>query len=139
MGSDMSDDFRAWNEERKLAKHRNWTDFQKTHIMMFQLTEGFRKCSDYHYQMTLNGEVINYWPSTRKWMYQGQKYTGLPTDLLNFIRNRVKVSGTTATMVIVDEVHVSDTFKDRKTPNDEKLRLIAESMNNPEPPWDPDT
>jgi hypothetical protein len=40
---------------------------------------------DTHWQTTLLGDLLDYWPGTKKWRWRGQTRTG---DVIVFIRNR---------------------------------------------------
>lgn len=48
---------------------------------------GFRKCSDWHWQISLRGNLLDYWPSKSKWRYLGVTTTGIEIDLLDLITN----------------------------------------------------
>lgn len=43
---------------------------------------GWTQHTPYHWSRILNGKLLNYWPSTRKWHYDNQTYTG---DIKTFI------------------------------------------------------
>lgn len=36
----------------------------------------WRKCSHHHWQTTIQGEVLDYWPSKRKFRFQGETRVG---------------------------------------------------------------
>lgn len=46
---------------------------------------GFRKCSDWHWQITVAGDLLDYWPSKNKWRWRGETRTGHPKNLERFI------------------------------------------------------
>lgn len=50
-------------------------------------TTGFVKHSDYHYSVTLKGSRLDWWPSTKRFRWQGKYHHG---DVHGFIRNRTK-------------------------------------------------
>lgn len=31
---------------------------------------GFKKCTDWHWQATVDGDLLDYWPSKAKWRYR---------------------------------------------------------------------
>ena len=31
---------------------------------------GFKKCTDWHWQATVDGDLLDYWPSKSKWRYR---------------------------------------------------------------------
>lgn len=37
---------------------------------------GFKKFTDWHWQATVAGEILDYWPSKEKWRYRGVTQTG---------------------------------------------------------------
>lgn len=47
--------------------------------------EGWDKRSEFHWQRTLAGEVIDYWPSRNKWRYQGKTRVG---DIKGWLRKK---------------------------------------------------
>lgn len=48
---------------------------------------GWTKHSEFHWSRTLNGHRLDYWPSRRKFQYQGKVQRG---DVMHFIRKEVK-------------------------------------------------
>lgn len=44
------------------------------------------KCHDTHYQCTLLGDTLDYWPGTQKWRWRGKTRTG---DVLRFIEKQL--------------------------------------------------
>ena len=57
---------------------------------------GFRQCSAHHFQATIDGEVLDFWPSTRKWRYLGETYRGTQRELRTFIEDAPRALQTQA-------------------------------------------
>lgn len=38
-------------------------------------TQEWKRCSDYHFQRTMNGQLVNWWPSSRKVQIAGEIFT----------------------------------------------------------------
>jgi hypothetical protein len=109
---DMGDIFREWNEAKKEAKSKRLASFNAEYRELFEHLETleFRQCSPYHFQLKIDGELVNWWPSTGKWSFKNHMYFGTHKDLLGFIKNRTKslldkpeIVGKQVTSVIVDE------------------------------------
>lgn len=49
----------------------------------------WRKCSPHHWQTTIQGEVLDYWPSTRKFRFQGETRVGDVNKFFKQINNGV--------------------------------------------------
>ena len=95
MSDDMGEIWREWNNFQKVRKAGNLENFEQVFVETFAKLEGFRKCSPYHYQFRMNGLLVNYWPSSNRWHVPDlpgttQSFNGTPTDLLNFVRNRME-------------------------------------------------
>lgn len=84
---DMGDLFRDWEEVKKQQRVENLEKARAADL------PGWTRHTEYHWSRMLNGQQLNWWPSTRKWSY-GKKngrpiiIHGAQEDLLNFIRKR---------------------------------------------------
>lgn len=47
------------------------------------------KHTPYHWQAKVNGEPIDYWPSKRKWRFQGQTLRGGEADIVRHVGGQV--------------------------------------------------
>ena len=87
---DMGDLFNDWKEHKKDVRQQR---LQKTSELPPEQLAGWAKHTPYHWSRILNGEQLNWWPSTGKWSYgkKGRKpamFFGTQNDLMNFIKNR---------------------------------------------------
>lgn len=73
---DMGDDFRALRERHRERRERNLQQADPT---------GWTKHTEHHWSRELNGHRLDYWPSRRRFRYQGRTHTG---DVDGFIRKR---------------------------------------------------
>lgn len=51
--------------EKKKRKRENYRRNRSNRLLSAN-TDGWTKCSDYHFQKTVGGKLINWWPSSRK-------------------------------------------------------------------------
>ena len=75
---DMSEVFNPWKKYKKTKRRENLEKADST---------GWSKHTEYHWYRELNGSRLDYWPSTKKWQYQGKVMNG---DVEQFIRKRVE-------------------------------------------------
>lgn len=68
--------FQGWKSAKQRRKAQNLAAVDPT---------GWHKHTDYHWSRIVAGKKLDYWPSTRKWMYEGRVMHG---DLDGFIRKR---------------------------------------------------
>ena len=86
---DMGDLFRDWDADKKRRKDDRMREARASDL------PGWTKHTEYHWSRMLNGQKLNWWPSTGRWSYglHGKRphmHFGKQDDLLNFIRNREK-------------------------------------------------
>lgn len=81
---DMGDIFRAMKEEKQQRHAAN----RETALKLREDTRWLFLNGGTHYQTKVKGKTLNYWPGPNKWHYNGGRYTGTLTDLLNFIAKR---------------------------------------------------
>jgi hypothetical protein len=74
---DMGDIFREMRESDKQRREENLERAQ-AHKHMFKV------CTEHHWQYTLNGELLDYYPTRCKWRYRNKNRYG---DVVGFIRN----------------------------------------------------
>lgn len=77
---DMGEFWRDVKEADKERKERNLNRAEKSKT-------DWKKHTQYHWSITLNGSRLDYWPSRNKFQYQGRVMTG---DVEGFIRKREK-------------------------------------------------
>lgn len=93
----MGDDWRAHKEYLREKAHREGTTYyaqglghkRRATLVRFSKRHeklGFRKCSDWHWQITLAGGLLDYWPSKSKWRYRGATAQGPEKTLLALIK-----------------------------------------------------
>jgi hypothetical protein len=46
---------------------------------------GWKKCHETHWQYTLRGDILDYWPGTMRFRWRGKTMTG---DVMAFIKKR---------------------------------------------------
>lgn len=68
--------FRDWKSAKQKRKAQNLAVADPT---------GWHKHTDHHWSRMVGGKKLDYWPSTRKWMYEGRVMHG---NLDGFIRKR---------------------------------------------------
>lgn len=73
---DLADDFRA------LKKHN---DERKAKNLAAACSDGWVVHTDHHWSRVLDGKRIDYWPSRKKFQYDGRVMCG---DVNGFIRKR---------------------------------------------------
>ncbi len=62
---DVGDDYRAWREIKSDYKQKCLDEAD---------SKGWSKHTPYHWYRDVNGERLDYWPSTRKTMWRGRIY-----------------------------------------------------------------
>ena len=73
---DMGEYFRDHREHHRIRREQNLKSADPS---------GWTQHTDYHWSRDLNGSRLDYWPSRRRFRYQGRTHTG---DVDGFIRNR---------------------------------------------------
>lgn len=43
---------------------------------------GFRQCSEWHWQATVGGDLLDFWPSKNKWRWRGVTHHGSFDELI---------------------------------------------------------
>ena len=77
------DALRAELKEKKARRREEWAE-----RVASGMVPGEWVCRhDTHWQTTLKGETLDYWPGTMKWRWQGRTRTG---DVLKFIRQELQ-------------------------------------------------
>lgn len=79
---DMGEVFRLMTKMKKERRAAKLKDAQP-------FLSAFKKHTEWHYATMLQGEVLDYWPSTGKWRWKYKNYHGTIEDLLNFIEKRL--------------------------------------------------
>lgn len=85
---DMAEDFKALNKINKERREKNFTRAQLLSVELHDLIH-LRLCTEHHWQGKLNGEILDYWPTSSRWRFLGKTHRGKPEDLLGFIRKRL--------------------------------------------------
>jgi hypothetical protein len=49
---------------------------------------GFKKCSDWHWQATVDGDLLDYWPSKSKWRYRGVTHSYEDAEMLALLKGK---------------------------------------------------
>lgn len=52
--------------------------------------QGLNQRSEWHWQMRLDGDFLDYWPSTFKWRWRGETHRGQWGDLVAFIASAIE-------------------------------------------------
>lgn len=81
---DMGDFYRDWNEDKKRRKAKNLEQADSA----LRGAEGWKVHTDHHWQYTLNGDLLDYWPSTNKWRWRNKTHNGNVNNLLAFIKKQ---------------------------------------------------
>lgn len=79
MTSEMGE---AWNEIRSAKKER------KRQTLLAADPSGWTQHTTYYWSRQIAGHQLDYWPSTKKFQYQGRVLSG---DVERFIRNILDV------------------------------------------------
>lgn len=74
--------FDLLREERKLEKAR-YRQVWEARFMNDELPGKWRKCCETHWQTALKGDLLDYWPGTRRFRWRGKSHTG---DVVAFIK-----------------------------------------------------
>ena len=78
---DMGDDFRAARKYYQNIRYQNLKEAQ-------WLTKDFTCHTPFHYATWLNGDKLDWWPSTSKWRWRGKNYHGSAFNLAGFLGKR---------------------------------------------------
>lgn len=70
---DMGDFYRDWEAHKKARRKANMASFDPS---------GWTCHTPYHYSRELTGKRLDYWPSKKKWMYDGKVQTGNVDDFI---------------------------------------------------------
>lgn len=76
-----ADDWDGWREGLKAKRAAQLAESDTT---------GFKQCTPWHFQRYVCGQLLNWWPSSRRWQWNGKVYYGDNRALQGFIRNREK-------------------------------------------------
>jgi hypothetical protein len=84
---DMREYFDALKEYHKERRDKNYN--------MALEHEGLRSLefvchTDWHWQTILQGDYLDYWPSSSRWRWRGKTSRGTPDSLYNFIMRRTR-------------------------------------------------
>jgi hypothetical protein len=78
---DVREHFKSQGRSRPRGRRRaQFVKFTKTHER-----DGFHCCSEWHWQATVAGDLLDYWPSKNKWRWRGVTATGSYADLKSVI------------------------------------------------------
>jgi hypothetical protein len=80
---DMGDFYRDLDSYNKERRAGNVRAAKESPIM-----ERFTEKGANHFQATVAGKTLSWWPPSNKWQYGGKMYRGKPDALAGFIRNR---------------------------------------------------
>lgn len=78
---DMREVFDLMREANKQRKEKNLANAEP--FLKF-----FTKHTQWHYSTYLNGERVDWWPSTNKWRVSYKNYNGDAVSLMNFLTKR---------------------------------------------------
>lgn len=79
-----------WDDLKVLSKQKRLDRIKANLELAEKQDDGdWLKFNEYHWQRKLNGEILDYWPSKRKWRYKkkivsGCVYAFLSKNLPNF-------------------------------------------------------
>ena len=77
-----------WNVLREHSKAKLDADRKRFLAEAVQKDDGsWTKHTQYHWSRMVNGQRLNYWPSRKKYQYQGEVRRG---DVMSFIRKQEK-------------------------------------------------
>jgi len=80
---DMAETFRYMREEIKKKKANQLAESSA-------IAKGFTQHTEYHFSTMCAGNRLDWWPSTRRWMYKQRLFYGRYDAMLGFMRNREK-------------------------------------------------
>lgn len=86
---DMRDEFDALKEYNKERRAKNFAEFKSLEDILVEVYH-FKRHTEWHYNVMLDCDLLNYWPSSSKWHWRGKTYHGRTRHLLNFLENRKK-------------------------------------------------
>lgn len=81
--SEMGEIFGCIKSATKARKARRLQEFEESNLGTL-LTEH----SPYHKSTTLQGNRLDYWPTTCRWRWKDQNYWGTLNDFINFLDKR---------------------------------------------------
>lgn len=55
-------------------------------------TSGWKECTPWHYQKMIGHNLINWWPSSRRWQYKGKMYYGTAEACKGFVKNKTMLA-----------------------------------------------
>ena len=84
---EMGEVFRQMRESNKERKELRLKDAKP-------ILPLFTKHTLVHYSTYLQGEKLDWWPTTGKWRWKYKNYHGTPDDLMNFLKKRSWKIGT---------------------------------------------
>lgn len=70
-------------EKSYYAKEREGRQRRKAQRLSDFDSSGWTRHTEYHFSRSINGERIDYWPTTRKWMFRGRVSTGNVKKFIN--------------------------------------------------------
>ena len=117
----MGEVFRELNESTKNKKARRLEEAQP-------LAKHFTKHTEYHYSTTLNGQRLDWWPSTSRWQYKNEVIYGGVKELLGFLKKR----GWDIAKESVSLPHKETMLPDRETMSPHQRHLNAFAMEEAE-------
>ena len=91
----MGDVGEYWREHREYLRSQGISRSRpKPRAVLVKFTKkfekaGFRQCSDWHWQATVAGELLDFWPSKSKWRYRGETRVGNDDELLAFVATNI--------------------------------------------------
>jgi hypothetical protein len=80
-------DVKEWRKSQGLSTSRRKPPARFVKFGKAQEALGFRQCSEWHWQIIVNGKPLDYWPSKNKWRHNDQTTTGKYDDLVAFINH----------------------------------------------------
>jgi hypothetical protein len=89
---DFWNDVRAANRAAGLPsrrKRRQRAEPPTKQEMREYAAAGFRQCSEWHWQRRLGDDVVDWWPSTSKWMIGGKVTVGPWAELKALVSGKV--------------------------------------------------
>ncbi len=86
---DVGDDYKFLKEINQKRRANNY-DAAKLLFLSEDAPVKFTCHTEWHWQLTLLGDLLDYWPSSSKWRWRKQSSHGRPQDLANFICNKIR-------------------------------------------------
>jgi len=79
---DMGDLYRDWDAIKKERKAERLAEAEAANM------PGWTRHTPYHWSRDLQGDRMDYWPSTGKWRWRNRNHRGTVGDMIGFVRNR---------------------------------------------------